>query len=135
MARVVELLKVRARTVDEVASQAGPFVDDVLSFGEDAVAKHWSKDPTAAEAFLGAVADKLRNTEWTEAALEDELRRLAEAMGVGAGKLIHPLRVALTGQAASPGIFEVLVLLGRERALERVEAALVRVRGLHETLS
>jgi glutamyl-tRNA synthetase len=135
LARVVDLLKIRARTVDEVASQARPFVDDTLVFDEDAVAKHWAKDTAAAEARLEAVADKVRQAEWTESALEDELRRLAEAMGIGAGKLIHPLRVALTGQSASPGIFEVLVLLGRERALERVEAALARVRALHETLS
>ncbi|MHB1192342.1 MAG: glutamate--tRNA ligase [Longimicrobiales bacterium] len=135
LARVVDLLKIRARTVDEVASQARPFVDDALVFDEDAVAKHWAKDATAAEERLRAVADKLRQAEWTESALEEELRRLAEAMGIGAGKLIHPLRVALTGQSASPGIFEVLVLLGRERALERVEAALTKVRELHETLS
>ncbi|HSW31471.1 MAG TPA: glutamate--tRNA ligase [Longimicrobiales bacterium] len=135
LARVVDLLKIRARTVDEVASQARPFVDDALVFDEDAVAKHWAKDTAAAEERLGIVAEKLLNVEWTESALEEELRRLAEAMGIGAGKLIHPLRVALTGQSASPGIFEVLVLLGRERALERVEAALAKVRGLHKTLS
>jgi glutamyl-tRNA synthetase len=135
MARVVDLLKVRARTVDEMVSQARPFVEDVLTFDDDAVAKHWAKDPAGAVTRLQAVADTLRRAEWTEAALEEELRHLAEGMGVGAGKLIHPLRVALTGQSASPGIFEVLVLLGRERALERVGAALVRVRAMHETLS
>jgi len=46
---------------------------------------------------------------------------------VGAGKLIHPLRVALTGQAVSPGIFEVLMVMGRETALARIEAALDRI--------
>jgi glutamyl-tRNA synthetase len=50
-------------------------------------------------------------------------------MEVGAGKLIHPLRVALTGNMASPGIFDVLVLLGRARVEERVSRALERIRG------
>jgi len=127
MTTLVELLKVRARTVDEIAVQARPYVGDVLEYDEQAVAKHWRKDPPEAAARLEAVAARLRSAEWTEEALEATLRGLAEEMGVGAGKLIHPLRVALTGQAASPGIFEVLVLLGRERALERIEAGLVRV--------
>ncbi len=135
MFRVVDLLKIRARTVDEIASQAQPYVEDALVFDEDAVAKHWAKDAVGVAERLGAIAGKLRETEWTEAALEEEVRTLAASLGVGAGKLIHPLRVALTGQSASPGIFEVLILLGRERALERVEAALAKVREIHETLS
>ncbi|MDP2956029.1 MAG: glutamate--tRNA ligase [Longimicrobiales bacterium] len=130
MARLVNLLKVRARTVDEVAEQAGPYVADELAYAEDAVAKHWAKDPAAAAAHMDAVASRLRSAEWTDAALEGVVRALAEEVGVGAGKLIHPLRVALTGQAASPGIFEVLVLLGRERSLDRLEAAIARVRAL-----
>ncbi len=130
MSRLVDLLKVRARTVDEVAEQAGPYVADELAYAEDAVAKHWAKDREAAEAHLGAIASRLRSAEWTEAALEGVLRSLAEEVGVGAGKLIHPLRVALTGQSASPGIFEVLMLLGRERSLDRLGAAIARVREL-----
>jgi glutamyl/glutaminyl-tRNA synthetase len=52
------------------------------------------------------------------------LRELASELEVGAGKLIHPLRLALTGQAVSPGIFEVLMVMGRERTLARLDAAL-----------
>lgn len=127
MGRVVDLLKVRARSVEEMAAQARPYVFDALEFDPQAVEKHWLKDPASAAAFLGFLADTLRDAAWSEEALETAVRGLAERCGVGAGKLIHPLRVALTGQAASPGIFEVLVLLGRERALGRVEEARVRV--------
>ena len=54
---------------------------------------------------------------WEPAALEESLRVLAEQLGFGekAGKIFQPLRVALTGLAASPGIFDVLLVLGRER--------------------
>ena len=55
--------------------------------------------------------------------MEASLRGLAERRSTGAGKLFQPLRVALTGSAASPGIFDVLKLLGRERSLERIDAA------------
>jgi glutamyl-tRNA synthetase len=60
---------------------------------------------------------------WDAADLEASLRTLAESKGLGAGKLFAPLRVALTGVAASPGIFEVLLLLGRTASLERIDAA------------
>ncbi len=127
MTRLVDLLKVRARTVEDVADQALPFVSDTLAFDDDAVAKHWMKDVPAALARLRAVESALRRSTWTEAALEDALRAQAEEMGVGAGKLIHPLRVALTGRANSPGIFEVLVVLGMDRALKRVSEAVERL--------
>ena len=127
---LADLVKVRARTVDDMADQARPFVCEPLAYDDQAVAKHWAKDPAQTLERLGAVASMLREAEWSETALEEGLRDLAEGMGVGAGKLIHPLRVALTGQMTSPGIFEVLVLLGQGRALARVDQALHRVRAL-----
>ncbi|HKJ02622.1 MAG TPA: hypothetical protein VJ997_09210, partial [Longimicrobiales bacterium] len=114
----------------EMAEQAKPFVCEPLTFDEAAVAKHWAKDPAATMVRLEALASMLRETEWTESALEAALRELAQSMEVGAGKLIHPLRVAVTGQMTSPGIFEVLVLLGRARALGRVESAVRSVGAL-----
>ena len=127
---LVGLLKVRARTTGDLARQALPYLGDELAFDEDAVAKHWAKEPEATAERLERLSDRLAGASWDEASLEAALRGLSEEIGVGAGKLIHPLRVALTGQSASPGIFEVLVLLGRERALERVRRGVERVRAL-----
>ena len=100
-----------------------PFVLDDPPLDEAAAAKHWFKDPEAVRARLSALHARLDATEWSESALETALRELAEELGVGAGKLIHPLRVAVTGQGNSPGIFEVLVLLGRARVRERLARA------------
>jgi glutamyl-tRNA synthetase len=61
---------------------------------------------------------------WEPSVLEEVLRGLATELGVGAGKLIHPLRVALIGTASGPGIFEVAVLLGRDAVLSRLDSAL-----------
>jgi glutamyl-tRNA synthetase len=60
------------------------------------------------------------------------LRLLAERLGFGdnAGRVFQPLRVALTGLAASPGIFDVLVVLGRDRALARIDDAVAFLRRL-----
>ncbi|MFW6206126.1 MAG: glutamate--tRNA ligase [Gemmatimonadota bacterium] len=131
LAGLVELLKTRARTVDEIAAQARIYLVDELEYDEKAVKKHWAKKPDE-------VLDRLRRLKgvyaavpsWDEETLEATLRGLAEELGVGAGKVIHPLRVALTGTAASPGIFDVLVALGRERSLDRIDEGIRRVEGL-----
>ncbi|RYE53591.1 MAG: hypothetical protein EOP18_08855, partial [Rhizobiaceae bacterium] len=54
--------------------------------------------------------------------LEASLKAMAEEVGLGLGKLAQPLRAALTGQTTSPGIFDVLVLLGRDESLARIAA-------------
>lgn len=130
MSSLVDLVKVRARTVDDLASQSVPYVTEAYPFADTAVAKHWAKDPDTTLSRLLRIADLIAESEWSEDVLEQRLRGLAEEMGVGAGKLIHPLRVALTGQMASPGIFEVMLLLGRERCSARLKDGIERVRAL-----
>lgn len=61
-------------------------------------------------------------TDWTIEGLEANLKAMAEELGLGLGKLAQPLRAALTGQTTSPGIFDVLVLLGRDESLARIAA-------------
>ena len=63
-------------------------------------------------------------TPFDAATLESALRALAEARGIKAGALIHATRVAVTGQAVSPGLFEVLELIGRDRVVSRLADAL-----------
>lgn len=121
---LIDLLKSRARNLDELARHASAYLLEEVAYDEAAVRKHW-KDPAAIRAQLGALRDRYAALEaWDEATLETELRDLADELGVGAGKLIHPLRVALTGLAVSPGIFEVLVAMGRDLAMKRIDAAL-----------
>ena len=128
---LIGLLKTRARTVHDVVRQAAPYLREEIDYDEDAVAKHWAKKPDEVVERLRRLRDVYAGLDaWEEQPLEDALRGLAEEMEVGAGKLIHPLRVAVTGMAVSPGIFEVLVLMGRERVMARVDAAILRVEAL-----
>ena len=124
---LLELLRVRARTVNELVRLAQPYFGDTLRYDESAVAKHWKDAPATAE-LLDAVATELDATPWTAADLEPALRTLADTRGVGTGKLFQPLRVALTGLAESPGIFDVLTVLGRDRSLGRIRAAAAHLR-------
>ncbi len=70
---------------------------------------------------LGRLAKALASVDWDAASLEQAVRNFAEAEGVKLGKVAQPLRAALTGSAASPPIFDVLVVLGRDESLARIE--------------
>ena len=121
---LLDLLKVRARTIGDIVRQAEPYLRDAISYDADAVAKQW-KDREGSAEILAAIGDELAKIEsWSAEAMEAALRALAESRGMGGGKVFQPLRLALTGLTVSPQIFDVLVLLGRERSLSRIEAAI-----------
>jgi glutamyl-tRNA synthetase len=126
---LLNLLKVRARTIDDIVHQAEPYFGNEIEYDPDAVAKQWKDRPATAE-LLSAVRERLAELpSWTPEVMEQALRSLAESRGIGAGKLFQPLRVALIGLTVSPGIFDVLALLGRERSLQRIDKALVSLEG------
>jgi glutamyl-tRNA synthetase len=120
---LLDLLRVRARTTDDIVRQAGPYFLDSIEYEPEAVAKNW-KDTAAAAEILEATMAALEGTaEWTTETLETTLRNLAESKGLAAGKIFQPLRVALTGLGVSPGIFEVLMMQGRDLSLKRIADA------------
>jgi glutamyl-tRNA synthetase len=125
---LIDLLKVRARTTDDIVRQASPYFRDEIAYDPDAVAKQW-KDRAQTAELLEAVHARLRELErWDPVLMEDALRALAEERAVSGGKIFQPLRVALTGMAVSPGIFDVLAALGRERALAHIARAARTIR-------
>ncbi len=119
MARVIDLVKPRLKKLADLVEQARPFLVDAIVRDEAAVAKHLA-DPSLAP-HLAAWRDRLASVEPFDAAsLEAALRALAAERGIKAGALIHATRVAVTGQAVSPGIFEVLEVAGRARVMARL---------------
>ncbi|MDQ2889623.1 MAG: glutamate--tRNA ligase [Gemmatimonadota bacterium] len=125
--RLVDLLRVRARVVDDIVRQAAPYFVDEISYDPEAVAKQW-KDREASATLMKAIRDALVTVRsWDAATLEAELRGLAERHGIGGGKLFQPLRVALTGLTVSPGIFDVLVMQGRDRVIRRLDQAIEHI--------
>jgi glutamyl-tRNA synthetase len=124
---LLELLRVRARTVDELVRQAAPYFGESVELDPDAVAKQW-KDPATVDLLADARTALDGVTDWSTAPLEEAMRGVAARRGLAAGKLFQPLRVALTGSAVSPGIFDVLVLLGRDRSLRRLDDAVRHLR-------
>ncbi len=124
MTSVIELLKPRAKKISDIAPQMRAFLSDDLIFDDAAVQKHLS-DPLLAD-HLRAWTDVLEQvTRFDAATLEASLRALAEVRGIKPGVLIHATRVAVTGQGNSPGLFEVLELIGRDRVVDRLAARCV----------
>jgi glutamyl-tRNA synthetase len=126
---LLELLKVRARTTDDIVRQAAPYLRDEIAYDPDAEAKQWKDRPGTAKLLVEVRGALASLAAWEPATMEEALRALAERLGFGdkAGRIFQPLRVALTGLGVSPGIFDVLVMLGRERSLRRIDAAVARL--------
>jgi len=120
LTRAMPVLKVRAKNLGEIVEGAGfLFATRPLEITEKA-AKLLEGD---ARAILRKIYDRLSaENDWTSAALEATTKALAEEQELGLGKLAQPMRAALTGTTTSPGIFDVLVLLGRDEALARLDA-------------
>ena len=123
---VLELLRPRAKRLDEFLTLGRFFFADALEYDEAAVSKHLRAEGIDGHLqALRAVWPGLATFDPISA--ETALREVADARGVKAATLIHAVRVAVTGKAASPGLFEVVALLGRERTDARLQAAIGRV--------
>ncbi|MBW8754336.1 MAG: glutamate--tRNA ligase [Sphingomonadales bacterium] len=123
LTRAMSVLKVRAKDLIELAEGAAfLFAQRPLTLDAKAEALLTPE----ARGLLGRIRDRLaRENGWTSEGLEASLKSMAEEIGLGLGKLAQPLRAALTGQTTSPGIFDVLTLLGREESLARIAAQAV----------
>jgi glutamyl-tRNA synthetase len=124
--RVIPLVRERIKLLSEIVDIADFFFTDrELEYDTAAlVGKRYAGDPAAATVAVQAAITRMEGLErWDHASLEAALRPLAEGLGVKAGDLFGVIRVAVTGKTAAPPLFETLEVLGRERTIERLEAA------------
>ncbi|MEM1131770.1 MAG: glutamate--tRNA ligase [Pseudomonadota bacterium] len=116
--KAMPVLKERARSLHELANGARfLFAQRPLALDE----KAQKALESAPEGIIAKINQKLAATDdWTLENLEIIVKQLADDEGLGLGKVAQPMRAALTGQSNSPGIFDVLVLLGRDESLARI---------------
>jgi len=127
-ARLVDTVRVRVKTLVEVADAASYFFRDFEDYDEKGVRKIFKPETVG---LLQATRDGLAAlSEFTLQNTEEVYHKIADANGVGFGKIIQPSRLALTGRTVSPGLFDVLVLLGKEKSLERLDKAIAFVKTL-----
>ena len=120
--QVIETLQPRSKTLVEMAEAAlFYYLSDIL-FDEKAAQKFLK--PAALEP-LKILADKLEALEnYAHSDLEDVFKAVMDQTGLKLGKIAQPVRVALTGRTASPGIFEIIAILGKERVIPRLRKAI-----------
>jgi glutamyl-tRNA synthetase len=119
LAAAVELHRTRPRTLRELTRSIAPYFVAV-AYDREACAK-FAAEPALPNQLEGLTARWTTLPAWEKDALERELRAAAEALGVKAGHLIHPVRMALTAEPAGPPLFDVVEVAGRELVLQRLD--------------
>lgn len=112
--QAVDLHRRRARDLRQLAEVVAPYFEERIAYDPELTAKY--REDAALPDLLAALRERYRAVEpFAVDPLEAELRALAEERGVKAGVLIHPLRMALSGQKAGPPVFDLVAVMGRER--------------------
>lgn len=124
---IIELMKERIRLIGEFAEFGAYFFKDPESYDEEAVLARWS-DPVIPELLTEVQRGLAALNPFNAESSERVVRNVAEAHEQKAALIIHALRLAITGFSVSPGIFQVLELLGREVVLRRIVTAVERMK-------
>lgn len=122
---IVGTLNTRSKTLEEMADGALFYFQDPMVYDEKAAQKFLSPENLAP---LTAVREMIRGLAAFDAnTLGEGFKFVMETTGLKLGKIAQPLRVALTGKTVSPGIFEIILVLGKEKTLSRIDAAISRI--------
>jgi glutamyl-tRNA synthetase len=121
MQKLVKILAERSHTLVEMKNGATPFIQDNIVMDEKAKAKHLTLDVAPLLTELAAALKAL--DPFTHDNIETVFNDIVNAKGMKLGKLAQPVRVALTGGTVSPGIYDVCEVMGKDKVLRRIEAA------------
>jgi glutamyl-tRNA synthetase len=123
--RMIATLKERARTLVELVDQAHFYLSDDIHIDEKAAAKFLT--PEVADPVNRLIEALNSIHDFTEQNIEQAFASVLRELDLPMGKLAQPVRVALTGSTVSPGIHEIIAVLGKERTVKRLRAALERI--------
>ena len=126
---VTPLIRERIKTLNDVTSTADFFFVDQLAPYDPAELIPQKADAAMARKVLERALEVLRTAEFTHAGLEGALRTESTSLGVKAGQMFQPIRVAVCGRKNAPPLFETLEVLGREKCLKRIDQAIELLRG------
>jgi glutamyl-tRNA synthetase len=123
--QVIGLMKERVTVVNDFVDACPYFYVDPSHYDEAAAAKNWKPESAS---HVRALHERLTSlTDFSAPAIESALRATAESLGIGAGKLIHPVRLAVSGVSHGPSLFHMMELLGKDSVLQRMTQALLRL--------
>jgi glutamyl-tRNA synthetase len=123
--KVITLMKDRVKVLEDFVTFGKYFFEDPVDYDREGIEKYW-KDKTSE--ILSEFVSRIEKIEdYTAPVIERELRSFADEKNIKAGDLIHPIRLAITGMRISPGLFEVMEVLGKETTIRRIKNALGRI--------
>jgi len=121
---VVNVVRERVRTLGELAEASRYFFQDIVTYDKNGQEKYFVKQE-GVETLLSKGRECLRTLECFDVeSIESTYRQLMVELKIKGGIIIHPTRLALTGRTVSPGLFEVMALLGQRKCLERLDKAI-----------
>ncbi len=124
--QAVETLKARSRTLVEMAESARFYFEETIAFEPKAEAKFLKPEILH---LLSGIRERLKEArDFNQKELESIFAIFIEEKQIKLGSIAQPLRVALTGKSASPGLFEIMEILGKEKVLERIDKALQHIK-------
>lgn len=120
--QIISMMKERSKKLSDLVDNSVYFFRDPETYEEKAVRKRWKGNAVDIMRDLTDIMDKAEN--FTRNYLEDIFRSYAEKNTLSGGKLIHPVRLAVTGVSFGPGLFEILEILGKDTAIRRMKTAI-----------
>ena len=124
MQQIIEVMRERAQIYPDYVEGCPYFYQAPTDYDEKTVKKRWKEDSPK---LLAAYKGKLADCEWNHEALETALKSVTEAAECGAGRLIHPVRLAVSGVGGGPSLYDLLLLVGREECISRIDSALEKL--------
>lgn len=123
---IIEAIKERVTFIHEFVDNCKYFYEAPTEYEQKAIEKHWKSETLEQMKRLKEAFAVLENPNKTD--YEQTLTNVAEQLGVGKGKLIHPLRLAVSGQSTGPSMFDLLFILGKTEIVHRIEAAIEKIK-------
>lgn len=122
---IIEAMKERVSFIREFIDNCSYFYEAPTEYEQKAVEKNWKTETPEHLKRLNIEFSKLNNPAKED--FENALTKVSEKLNVGKGKLIHPLRLAVSGQSTGPGMFDLLFILGKDEVIKRIDAALIKL--------
>ncbi len=123
--KVIESMKERITFVHEIITKCPYFFTEVESYDPEVVKKRWVSNVSEHLSELAEEFSKLTNPSKED--FEDALKRTSEKLNLSVGKLIHPLRLAVSGMGIGPGVYDILFIIGKEKTIERIKKAIEKL--------
>lgn len=126
LVKIIRLFQDRMKTIEEITDLSRYFFKEVEEYDAQGLEKHLKNEN--AKAILENLKEKLSNLEkFDKEHIEQAFKDMAEKQGLKLGQIIHPCRLALTGRTVTPGIYDVVEILGKETAQKRLQKAIEHI--------